>query len=327
MEEMIQAEADLPRRIADRSDAQRLGELLRAAVETGAPILLAGCGTSEHAARAGQVVLEDRFPRAAVTARDAFEAHLEPPTHGLVVAISHDGGTLSTIATARQASERGAQAVLLTARPEVSPEGVEPIATPIHDGSWCHTIAYLSPLLSIAQGTGAIAVEEAERLIEEGLGAREQRRRNAEDLAGCSRILIIGSGVDELSAAELALKIDEATHIPATPLGAEKVLHGHLPAADRATGGVLLRFDPSHAADRDRRADTVRAACATLEMPFVALEPERALDTRTQSLIGAALALQLLTLELSTVLGVNPDLIRTEDPVYKRVTEVAAVCN
>jgi hypothetical protein len=69
----------------------------------------------------------------------------------------------------------------------------------------------------------------------------------------------------------------------------------------------------------------VRAACATLEMPFVALEPERALDTRTQSLIGAALALQLFTLELSTVLGVNPDLVRTEDPVYKRVTEVAAV--
>lgn len=325
MEEMIQAQADLPRQIAEGSEAAKLGGYLQRAVAAGAPILLTGCGTSEHAARAGQVVLEDGPPGAEVAARDAFEAQFEPPAKGLVVAISHDAGTRSTIAVAQRAVEAGAEAVLLTARPEEAPAGVEPIATPMRDASWCHTVAYLSPLLSIAQGTGAITVEEAERLIEEGLGARTQRRSDAERLAGCSRMLIIGSGVDEISGRELALKIDEATHVPATPLGAEKVLHGHLPAADHTTGAVVLRFDPTHAADRDQRAGTVQAACEVLGMPVVTLEPERQLATRAHSLISAALALQLLTLELSVVLGVNPDLIRTEDPRYERVTEVAAV--
>ena len=55
-----------------------------------------------------------------------------------------------------------------------------------------------------------------------------------------------GSGVDEITARELALKIEEGLHVPVTPLGIEKVLHGHLPAADARTGIVGIRIDPAN---------------------------------------------------------------------------------
>ena len=131
---------------------------------------------------------------------------------------------------------------------------------------------------------------------------------------------MVGSGVDEITAAELALKVEEAVHVPTTPLGAEKVLHGHLPAADRDTGLVLLRFDPDRRDERDARSADVAAATAVLDMPTVALgaaDPA----TRAEALLAGAVALQLLTLELAHAIGTNPDLIRREEPLYRAVAE------
>lgn len=134
---------------------------------------------------------------------------------------------------------------------------------------------------------------------------------------------MVGSGVDEITASELALKLEEATFVPAAPLGAEKVLHGHLPAADEHTGLVLLRFDPDHAEARDARSDNVAAAAAVLGMPTVALSAE--VTTRTEALLTGALALQLLTLELCMALRTNPDLIRRDEPIYRQAAQAAAV--
>ena len=64
-----------------------------------------------------------------------------------MVAVSHEAGTAATLEAARGASAAGAQVVLVTAHPELVPAGIEPIGTPLHDRSWCHTVAYVSPLL------------------------------------------------------------------------------------------------------------------------------------------------------------------------------------
>src|SRR5204863_1258688 len=112
---------------------------------------------------------------------------------------------------------------------------------------------------------GEVDVAAARRAVEDA------PRPAAEPLAGCERLLAVGSGKDHVTARELALKIEEGAHIPVTPLGMEKVLHGHLPAADARTGLVLLRFDPRHAQARDARARDVAAATAELGMPTVEL--------------------------------------------------------
>lgn len=194
------------------------------------------------------------------------------------------------------------------------------LATPLLDRSWCHTVAYMSPILLCALSTG-LEAEAARTQIERQLAARHRRTVDAAAIATCRRLLLIGSGVDEITAAELALKVEEGAHIPCTPLGVEKVLHGHLTAAEAHTGAVLIRFDPAAATIRDARAANVGAAMAVLDMPTVQLSTPK-LPDRAQALIAGAVALQLLTLELVLARGTNPDLIRREQPLYRRVAEV-----
>ena len=179
MEEMIAAEATLPREIAAAPGTAALGDVLGDALREGDPILFTGCGTSEHAARACAAITATASPGADVAARDAFEVQLEPPDHGLVVAISHEGGTTSTLATTTAAP----RAVLITAQPGGEGEGVLAVATPRHDESWCHTLAYISPLLAVALALEATTAEEAELLIAAELAARPARRADAERLA------------------------------------------------------------------------------------------------------------------------------------------------
>ena len=233
---------------------------------------------------------------------------LDPPDHGLVVAISHEGGTTSTLATTTAAPRR----VLITAQPGGEGEGVLAVATPRHDMSWCHTLAYISPMLAVSLALEATTAEEAELLIAAELAARPARRADAERLAGAARLLAVGSGLDEITGAELALKIEEAVHVPVTPLGAEKVLHGHLPAAGAETGAVILRLDPTHGERRDARAQDLAAAAEVLGMPVATLRPAAPVAGPTGALLAGALALQLLTLELAHARGTNPDLIRRE---------------
>jgi glutamine---fructose-6-phosphate transaminase (isomerizing) len=321
MEEMIWAQLDLPEQIVGGADADHLASKLRKAVDAGEPVLFTGCGTSEHAARAAHAIVGEALPDATLASRDAFETRLAPPTGGLVVAISHEAGTPATLDAARGASDAGAEVVLITAQPERAPAGVEPIRTPLHDRSWCHTVAYLSPLLLHASVAG-VRPQRARELIATQLDARSQRHEDARRLAGCRRVLVVGSGVDEISAAELALKLEEAIHVPTTPLGVEKVLHGHLPAADRDSGLVLLRFDPDHRDERDGRSADVAAAAGVLGMPTVGLGASDAV-TRAEALLAGAVALQVLTLELCLAVGTNPDLIRREQPLYRQVAEAA----
>jgi glucosamine--fructose-6-phosphate aminotransferase (isomerizing) len=323
MDEMIQAESGLAAAIAASAEAQQLAERLRASAERGDPIVVTGCGTSEHAARAIRALLSSEFAGRPIEARDAFEVAVAPPVRGLVVGISHEGGTAATLAAVQGAARAGAETVLITARPDAAPAGVAVVATPVLERSWCHTVAYVSPVLVYALFAG-LSVARANEIIEAELETRPERRGAAVEVARCRRLLVVASGVDEVTASELALKIEEAVHIPSTPLGAEKVLHGHLPAADGQTGLVLLRFDPSGADRRDAQTRRVGAACEVLAMPTATLGTG-GLSTPAEALLAGALALQLFTLELSVVLGINPDQIRREDPLYRRVAAVGGV--
>ena len=103
-------------------------------------------------------------------------------------------------------------------------------------------------------------------------------------------------------------------HVPVTPLGLEKVLHGHLPAADERTGIVVIRIDPPAAPQRDARAANVAPRSRGLDMPTVTIE---GLPADGHPLLAGAIALQLLTLELVHAAGTNPDLIRREERAYR----------
>src|SRR4051795_2325093 len=232
MEEMILAEPGLVAPIFASPAAVEAAESIR----EGGPVVVAGCGTSEHAAMAGAALLAN------ATARDAFEATLDPQDGGVLIAVSHEGGTAATLA-ALAAAQR-ARTILITAKD--GPADIV-IKTPLVDTSWCHTVGYVSPLLAFTAISGAADAATCTRAIEDTLAQRARFAAAAQQLAGVERLIVSGSGLDEITARELALKIEEGTPIPTTPLGIEKVLHGHLPAADERTGIIVIRVDPQAA--------------------------------------------------------------------------------
>src|SRR5262245_38788168 len=105
MEEMILAEPGLVEPILASPPAAEAAESIR----EGGQVVLVGCGTSEHAAMAGAALLGAR-------SRDAFEASLDPQDGGVLIAISHEGGTAATLAALKAAT--GARKILITAKPE-----------------------------------------------------------------------------------------------------------------------------------------------------------------------------------------------------------------
>ena len=138
---------------------------------------------SEHAACACAAITA-----AAKSADVEIEVQLAPPDHGLVVAISHEGGTTSTLPTTAAAP----RAVLITAQPGGEGEGVLAVATPRHDKSWCHTLAYTPRRCSrVALALEALTAEAAEQAIAAELAARPARHADAERLAGAARLLAV----------------------------------------------------------------------------------------------------------------------------------------
>jgi glucosamine--fructose-6-phosphate aminotransferase (isomerizing) len=321
MEDMILAEPGLVAPVLGSAAAAEAAALVRAAVAAREPVVLTGCGTSEHAAQAGAELLREALGAPGIVARDAFEAALDPQTGGVVIGVSHEGQTQATLAAVRAAQATGARAALVTAMPEQAPADLLVVATPLRDRSWCHTVGYLSPLLAFHAMAGP-APDAVDRAIADVLARREELATAAARLAGCARLLVVGSGADAISARELALKVEEGAHVPVTPLGIEKVLHGHLPAADARTGLVVLRCDRRQGEARDARGRDVAAAAGVLEMPTVTLGAvTHDLAPAAGALIAGAMILQLLTLELVLLRGTNPDRIRREQPSYREAAE------
>jgi glucosamine 6-phosphate synthetase-like amidotransferase/phosphosugar isomerase protein len=172
-----------------------------------------------------------------------------------------------------------------------------------------------------------------------GLETREAAKAAAARLHGCSRLLIAGSGADRTSARELTLKIEEACHLPTSMRNLETLLHGHLPATDETTGVVLVLCDRRSREKRLARARTALQACARIGIACAAITtdsgledlapagvltvPEAdALPAAAAALLGAAVPLQLLTLELAHARGTNPDLIRREQEPYREAAKI-----
>jgi fructoselysine-6-P-deglycase FrlB-like protein len=365
MTDMIAAEPYLAERLlaalADPAGpAGRLAGAIGQAASSGAPIVATGCGTSEHAAQATAAILRAATRAAglpsspvSIRAAQAFELALDPPSGGLVIGISHEGGSAATIRAMEAAGTAGARVALITGSAH-SPAGSAAahelvIETVEMDQGWCHTVGYVAPIVAAVAVAGHLSGEAVDpgvvrELLAEGARDEAGAEAIAGVLAGCSTILTVASGADRPAARELALKIEEAAWIPTTERDLETLLHGHLPATDASTGLVLLLTDRAARAARVARARQALAAAAILGIrasAIVTAEVSEALDgdltpagrlvvddapdlpAPGAALLGSATPLQLLTERLARARGTNPDLIRRDDPVYVRAAEAA----
>src|SRR5262245_11085603 len=178
MEEMILSEPGLVGPILASPAAAEAAESIR----EGGPVVLVGCGTSEHAAMAGAALLRAR-------SRDAFEASLDPQDGGVLLAVSHEGGTAATLAALKAA--KSARTILITAK---DGDADIVVRTPLVDTSWCHTVGYVSPLLALTAISGAADAETCTRVIDGTLALRPRFKQAAQTLAGAERLIVTGSG-------------------------------------------------------------------------------------------------------------------------------------
>src|SRR5215468_9337322 len=64
MQEMVEAERELPAGVAAAPGADALADAVRGAVAAGEPVVLVGCGTSEHGALAVAELLDEALAAA-----------------------------------------------------------------------------------------------------------------------------------------------------------------------------------------------------------------------------------------------------------------------
>jgi glucosamine--fructose-6-phosphate aminotransferase (isomerizing) len=291
MTEMIEAEPALAERLlallaAPNSPAASLAAAIRSTVARGGPVLVTGCGTSEHGAQATTEILREAMRDAGLpwrlgqgsvpVAAQAFEASLEDELGGpgaLVIGVSHEGGTWATNRALERARSSGATVALVTVSEGSPGAAAADIVVPTfeQDQSWCHTVGYLSPIL-VAAAVGAhlsgqaIDIEAAGRLLAAGLepSAVQATEALAASLSDVDRLIVTGTGADRHSARELVLKVEEGAHLPAAMRDVETVLHGHLAGIDDRTGFVLVLTDLAQRAERTARAVGVMRAVAEI---------------------------------------------------------------
>ena len=347
MTEMIAAEPALAQRLVGRLRNQEsvaaLATAIREAAERRAPIVITGCGTSQHAAMAVAELLTEALepaPGSEVRAVEALAIVRRPLRDGVLVGVSHEGGTAATNAALEATRAAGGATALITVG-RGSPGGAladHVVATDEQDQSWCHTVGYLSPIIAGLVVASRISGSRLDAVALHALLDVSHEPRAASDvaagLAGIDRLVVAGANADHVTAREMALKVAEGARLPAEALELETVLHGHLAAATRWTGLVVIATDAvanGFAADRLRRlVDAARA----LSMPTAGLLSEpisagldesltpagRIVLTHTGRVRGVAadllapvIPMQLVAERLARARGVDPDTLGREN--------------
>jgi fructoselysine-6-P-deglycase FrlB-like protein len=297
MTEMIEAEPALAVRIVERhaapgSGAAELARAIRSAIRAGHPVVLTGCGTSEHAALGAAEILREAVRAAELrapghttgrepVAAQAFELALDPPSSGVVIGVSHEGATTATNAALSAARAAGARTALITVTDRSPGADLADIVveTGELDQGWCHTVGYVSPLVAAV----AVGAHLAKRPVDADLGtalrdlmqAGVDRASIAESVAGRlgsgRPIIVVASGADRPAGRELVLKIEEGTWIPAAYRDLETFLHGHLAATDESSALVLVLADRDHREERLARAAGVLRAARVIGMEAAAI--------------------------------------------------------
>jgi glucosamine 6-phosphate synthetase-like amidotransferase/phosphosugar isomerase protein len=248
-------------------------------------VVFTGCGTSFHAAQTGGEALQ------------ALEVVMAPPDANLLVVISHEGTTKLTL----EAAQAFAGPVWLVTGQAESPlaELADEVlvVTPELEESYCHTASYTCAV-------AALAVLRGEDVA--GLpGAVEAAIANPFAPSVHARLAVVGAGRDLPTAQEAVLKLREGAYVAAEAHHTEQLLHGHLAAIDETVRVFVLEGE-GRAAERAR--DAVRA--------LAEIGAETTLVSSVHPVVDIV-RFQLLAVALADARGVDPDLIRWDDPRWK----------
>jgi glutamine---fructose-6-phosphate transaminase (isomerizing) len=266
-------------------------------------VVVTGCGTSFHAAATVPRVdhrLDGGYGGTRV--EHALECAMRPPLADMLVLVSHEGATRLTLEAARAFEGRR---WLVTGKAEgpiaeLCEEVI--VATPEIEKSYCHTASYTCAVAALA----ALMGEDVSSLPDAVAEALEAER---EPVSKHERWLVAGAGRDWATAQEAVLKLREGAHVAAEAHHTEQLLHGHLAAVDDSVRCFVLEGE-SRAAERAHGlvAALRELGCETTLVP-------------TRHPVVDIVRFQLLAVDLADARGVDPDLIRLDDPRWRRARD------
>jgi fructoselysine-6-P-deglycase FrlB-like protein len=263
-------------------------------------VVVTGCGSSFHAAYTvprAEHRLDGGY--AGTRVEHALECVMRPPRADLLVLVSHEGATRLTLEAARAFEGRK---WLVTGKAEgpiaeLCEEVI--VATPEVEKSYCHTASYTCAVAALA----ALVGEDISSLPDAVAEVLEAER---EPVSKHERWLVAGAGRDWATAQEAVLKLREGAHVAAEAHHTEQLLHGHLAAVDETVRCFVLEGEGGAA----ERAHGLVAAlrelgCETTLVP-------------TRHPVVDIVRFQRLAVDLADARGVDPDMIRLDDPRWQR---------
>lgn len=285
---------ELRRLLADGDAAARAAERL-----AGRRVLLAGTGTSWHAANHGAWMLRAAGVEAwAIQPLDAAAGGLgAPAADDALILLSHTGIKRYS-AQLREAAHAAGVATLAIGgidRPGVDLPTVE------RERSAAYTASHLGALLRLAQLAAALGAELGPlEALPDAVAAELERPSRA--VAAPARLLeYTGAGPNAWTAAEGALKVRETARLATEGLMVEQLLHGPAVALDARDALVCLDGGGPGAERLEEVAAVVEAGGARVHR-VVARELGEQL-----SIFPLTVAVQRIALEAAEALGADPD--------------------
>src|SRR4051812_32083504 len=242
--------AELARVIADVQPARAAAQRLR-----GRDVLLAGVGTSWHAAQHGAWLLRAAGVRA-TTAHAADLAPYDVPVDArdAVIVLSHTGHTGYSVDMLERARAAGPAPVHVSA---IGAGGDGETVAP--EKSYAYPASHTAALARLAQIAQALGADLGGDLAAVPGAVERVIARDGPLIAVPQRLVeLIGAGPNAPTAAEGALKIREAAYVAAEGLSAEQFFHGPSVALDAQDTLVLLDGGGPMAA----RTEAIAAAVA-----------------------------------------------------------------
>jgi glucosamine--fructose-6-phosphate aminotransferase (isomerizing) len=268
-------------------------------------IWLVGTGTSQHAAELGAQMLHEAG-RAAQAVSSMQFVKWAPPVgpQDAVILISHNAGAETSYAAATwtMAMDAGVRVVPITRR---GGQMLDALQTVDRETSHTYTVSYTAALVLLARLAAALGVSS---FGPDTLAGIPDAVRDAitgsgtEAIPQPARLLVItGEGPSSVTAREGALKVREASRLPAEGYDVEYLLHGH--AVPLAREDRIVVLTPP---DSDGLVEGVARAAEKERIP-VSRVHERADLPPVLAQIPLVVRLQILALRFARERGFNPD--------------------
>ncbi len=268
----------------------------------GRKIFFVGVGTNHHAAQIAAWLWSGQgYDARAVHSYDFVARPYHLGKGDLGIFLSHRGGGKSyTVKAEAMARRAGAETVAVSGAGAIWKGPTRRLETCALEDTGAFTKSFTTTMLWLLRWADKPVLLKPFPLAGTSLNWGPDSPKIAPD----ADLILLGAGLREWVAREVALKLLETAHLRVRAYGLEEFLHG--PQVSAGPGSLVIGFSTV----KESRWDAAHRYLATIGVPFLDVPNE---DWLAQILWG-----QRLTIDACHALGIGPDLIRCDEPAYKK---------